>query len=169
MRRATADDLDKIETILHNDDVRLYLCDNTILPRETIDGMLTRSEQLAAKGLGLWIIEQASGTIIGVAGLEPVSAEIDANPVMAGGIEPIIAISRENWGRGLASEAMTALIHYACNSLQLSELVAAVDEPNTRSHRLMESCGFVPVGRTNGPANELILYRLQLGDGAACQ
>ena len=81
---------------------------------------------------------------------------------MAGGIEPIIALYPEYWGQGLATEAMNSLIGYARVSLELSELVAAVDEPNTRSHRLMESCGFVPAGRTQGPANELILYRLQL-------
>jgi len=165
LRPARADDLDVLLKLLHDKDVRRYLCDDTALPRETVAGMLGRSEQLASRGLGLWMIENSSGDVVGVAGLQPVSEEVGTAPTMAGGIEPVIAVNPVSWGRGLAREAMSALIRYARDELGLSQLVAAVDEPNTRSHRLMDHCGFVPIGRTQGPAYELVLYRVQLGDG----
>lgn len=167
LRPAAADDLDVLLTLLHDEQVRRYLCDGTILPRERVAETLARSDQLDPRGLGLWMIEQTSGDFVGAAGLEPVSEEVAAAPAMAGGVEPLIALHPEYWGRGLAGEAMGSLIRYARGSLGLPQLVAAVDEPNIRSHRLMEKCGFVPAVRTQGPANELVLYRMQLGGGGS--
>lgn len=161
LRPATADDLAALTAILHDRQVRRYLCDDTALPVETIAELLARSDRLDAQGLGLWMIEQANGSVIGVAGLEPVSEELATVPSMAGGIEPLIAVIPEHWGQGLASDAMDKLMHYARHTLKHPELVAAVDEPNIRSRRLMERCGFEPIDRTPGPANELVLYRVQ--------
>ncbi len=161
LRPARADNLDILVELLQDEDVRRYLCDDTVLPRKTVAEMLARSERLESRDLGLWMIEH-SGDLVGVAGLEPVSAEMDAVPAMAGGIEPIVALNPAYWGQGLAREAMNALILHARQSLRLSHLVAAVDEPNARSHRLMEQCGFAPVGAAEGPANNLVLYRLKL-------
>ena len=160
LRPAMADDLDGLVELLHDAAVRRYLCDDTILPRETVAAMLARSEELGSQGLGLWAIEL--GRFAGIAGLEPVSAEAGATPAMAGGIEPIIALDPAYWGQGLAGEVVDALIRYARDPLGLARLVAAVDEPNARSHRLMQRCGFTAMGRTPGPAHELVLYALSL-------
>lgn len=165
LRPARADDLDGLVTLLHDSQVRRYLCDDTLLPRETVAEMLARSEQLDADGLGLWVIEH--GGFAGIAGLEPVSAEAGAAPAMAGGIEPIIALAPGHWGQGLAGAALDALVLHARNTLGLSRLVAAVDQPNARSHRLMQRCGFTVMGTTPGPAHELVLYELTLADAAA--
>lgn len=161
LRPAKADDLGVLMAILHDRQVRRFLCDDTALPRETIAELLARSDQLDARGLGLWMIAYSDEGVVGVAGLEPVSEELEDVPSMAGGIEPLIAVNPVHWGQGLASQAMNTLIRYAHDTLGLSELVAAVDEPNTLSHRLMERCGFKPIGSTPGPANALVLYRMQ--------
>ena len=161
-RPATPDDLETLISILHDRQVRRYLCDDTALPRETVADLLVQSDQLDRRGLGLWMIELGDDGVVGVAGLEPVSEDLEDVPHMEGGIEPLIALSPDHWGRGLASQAMNALIRYAERTLGLSQLVAAVDQPNDRSLQLMERCGFEPVGRTPGPANELVLYRRRL-------
>lgn len=169
LRPATADDLDTLLRLLHDEEVRRYLCDNTVLPRETVAAMLAHSTRLDQRGLGLWMIEQPPSDSLGVAGLQPVSLELAAVPAMAGGIEPIIALRPEYWGRGLACEAMATLIEYARDSLGLAQLVAAVDEPNIHSHRMMEDCGFTRTGTTPGPASELVLYRFRLGQDPGTQ
>ena len=110
------------------------------------------------------MIEQVDAPFAGIAGLQPVSAELDVAPAMAGGIEPLIALDPAHWGEGLAAEALDALILYARESLGLSRLVAAVDLPNARSQRLMQRCGFTAVGKAPGPAYELVLYGLPLGE-----
>ena len=163
LRPAVADDLDGLVRLLHDEAVRRYLCDDIVLPRETVAAMLAHSEQMESQGLGLWVIEHMGERFAGIAGLQPVSAA----PAMAGGIEFIIALNPEYWGQSLAGEALGALILYARDSLGLSRLVGAVDQPNARSHRLMQRCGFAALGRTPGPANELVLYELPLGQAEA--
>ncbi len=164
LRPATAADLDHLVALLQDEEVRRYLCDDSVLPRETVAAMLTESEALDSRGLGLWVIELEDTPFAGICGLQPVSAELDIAPAMAGGIEPLIALHPAHWGKGLAAEALDALILYARDSLGLSRLVAAVDVPNARSQRLMRRCGFAAVGRTPGPACELVLYDLSLGE-----
>jgi len=169
LRPATAGDLDGLVRLLHDAAVRRYLCDDSILPRETVAAMLEQSAQLDSRGLGLWVIEQAGETFAGVAGLQPVPDEAGTAPALAGGVEPVIALRPECWGQSLAGAALEALIHHARVSLGLPRLVAAVDRPNARSHRLMQRCGFTAMGKAAGPANELVLYALPLGDAAAPQ
>ena len=167
LRPAVAGDLDGLLRLLRGEAVRRYLCDDVVLPRETVAAMLARSARLDPRGLGLWVIEQGRAGFAGIAGLQPVSAEAGAAPAMAGGVEPIIALDPGHWGRGLAGEALDALILHARASLGLPRLVAAVDRPNARSHRLMRRCGFTAMGRAPGPAHELVLYDLPLGDAEA--
>ena len=168
LRPARADTLDDLVRLLHDEAVRRYLCDDIVLPRAAVAAMLARSEHLESRGLGLWVIGPRHGGFAGIAGLQPVSAEAAAAPVMAGGVEPLIALDPTHWGHGLAGEALDALIQYARGSLGLSRLVAAVDRPNARSHRLMQRQGFTATGRAPGPTDdELVLYTLPLGAAAA--
>ena len=119
---------------------------------------------LDAQGLGLWVIEGRQGDFAGIAGLEPVSAEAATTPAMAGGVEPVVALHPGHWGQGLAGAALASLIGHARDTLRLLRLVGAVDLPNEASHRLMRRCGFTVMGKSAGPAHELVLYQLQLGE-----
>lgn len=148
LRPATSDDLDSLVRLLHDEEVRRHLCDDALLPRETVAEILRRSERLDSRGLGLWVIEDMRERFAGIVGLQPVSAEAGAAPAMAG-------------------ESLAALIRYARGPLGLPRLVAAVDQPNARSHRLMQRCGFAAMGRTSGPADELLLYNLPLREAEA--
>jgi len=55
-------------------------------------------------------------------------------------------LGREYWGRGLMSEALTALIQFAFDELELIRLEADTDPRNTASIRLLERMGFVQEG-----------------------
>lgn len=164
LRPAVAGDLQDLVRLLHEEAVRHYLCDGAVLPGDEIAAMLTSSERLASRGLGLWAIEPAGEPFAGIAGLQPVSGETGEARAMAGGVEPIIAVDPEHWGRGLAGAAIAALILHARRSLGLPRLVAAVDRPNLRSHRLMRRHGFTAMGTAPGPAHQMVLYELPLGE-----
>jgi RimJ/RimL family protein N-acetyltransferase len=113
-------------------------------------------------GKGLWLLRRHEGESIGCVGLHTVSPGIVAHaPHLAGEIEPTIALAPEHCGRGLAAEGLTAVVAYAFETLGLEHVVAVVDEPNTRSHRLMMRVGFTPTGTTvTGPCYPLRTYRL---------
>lgn len=58
-------------------------------------------------------------------------------------------IDPAHWGRGLATEAMTAFIDRR-RGLGSTELIADVDPRNAASLKLMERCGFVETHRATG-------------------
>lgn len=52
------------------------------------------------------------------------------------------ALAREYWGRGLMSEALTALLDYAFSTLDLNRVEADVDPRNGPSAIILERLGF---------------------------
>lgn len=53
----------------------------------------------------------------------------------------------DHWGKGLALEAMTAVIAYLFGASDVKELTADVDPRNEASLRLLGRLGFVETGR----------------------
>jgi RimJ/RimL family protein N-acetyltransferase len=51
-------------------------------------------------------------------------------------------LRRDHWGRGLATEALTAMIHHAFARLGLHRLETDIDPRNAASIRLVERLGF---------------------------
>ncbi len=51
-------------------------------------------------------------------------------------------LASRHHGRGLATEALSAVVADASTRLGISVVVAIVDEPNVASIRLVEKCGF---------------------------
>jgi RimJ/RimL family protein N-acetyltransferase len=55
-------------------------------------------------------------------------------------------IGREHWGRGLAREAVSALLGHAVAHPDLLRLVAVTDPENIRSQRVLAMCGLADRG-----------------------
>jgi RimJ/RimL family protein N-acetyltransferase len=55
-------------------------------------------------------------------------------------------LRRDHWGRGLASEALTALLSHAFATMDLHRLEADIDPRNAGSIRLVERLGFTLEG-----------------------
>lgn len=93
-------------------------------------------------GLPVWILESADpelgpeGTFVGVAGILP--PEHDEGP------EPELGylLASAFHGRGLATEAVRAIVADAFERLSLARLCAVVDVPNVASIRVLEKLGF---------------------------
>ncbi|MDP5218763.1 GNAT family N-acetyltransferase [Ruegeria sp. 2205SS24-7] len=167
LRPVTKTDAGKLLALLTTPEVRRFLCDDKILTTPEIAAFLADSNRRDAEGLGLWVIETDAKDITGIASLMPVTGALEDIPEMAGGIEPTIALGPRFWRQGLALRALAAVIDHARDTLCLSKLVASVDVPNKASHRLLRSCGFQKIGRSQGVAHELILYVLPLKQLAA--
>jgi RimJ/RimL family protein N-acetyltransferase len=166
LRPATEADQDVLWLLLTDRQVRRYLCDNRILSRGEVEAILADSMAQWPAGMGLWLLRGHDENVVGCIGLYPVSADILAHaPHLAGEIEPMIALVPDCWGLGLAAEALAAAVAYAFDSLGLERLVAVVDEPNERSHRLMRRVGFTPTGTTaTGPCYPLRTWRMARSD-----
>jgi len=86
-----------------------------------------------------------------------------------GGAEVGYWFARAFWGRGYATEALTALLEYTRATHLASRLMATVDPTNVASRRVVEKCGFVGTEKviqahpTRRGTFELQRYELQIG------
>ena len=99
-------------------------------------------EEGIAAGFPTWVLEAADpavapdGDFVGTAGIFPAE-----NPF---GPEPEIGclLASRHHGKGLATEAMSAVVDDAAERLGIPVLVAIIDDPNRASIRFVEKCGF---------------------------
>jgi ribosomal-protein-alanine N-acetyltransferase len=152
-------DLDRIHALLVLPEVRRFLCDDRVLPREVVAELLRSGISRQAEGLGLWSVLDPSGGWIGLLGLSPVEgAALEARPDFAGEVEPVVALHPAAQGRGYATEALRAALGHAFGTLRRDRLVALADVPNTASAAMLRRAGFVELGRAPGPLHELIAW-----------
>ncbi|TQR19424.1 GNAT family N-acetyltransferase [Psychrobacillus vulpis] len=55
-------------------------------------------------------------------------------------------LSREYWGRGIASEVLEAVVHYGYKHFQLERIEALIELSNIQSQKLVEKNGFTREG-----------------------
>lgn len=116
-------------------------------------------------GFGPWAVE-VNGEFAGALGLDWVRYETHFTPCVELGYR----LRSEFWGRGLATEAGLAALHYGFKTLQLPEIVAFTIPTNRRSRRVMEKIGMVyseefdhPLIAEGHPMRRHVLYRISRG------
>jgi ribosomal-protein-alanine N-acetyltransferase len=134
-------DLDALHAHWNDPQVGRWLWDGNPVPRQTVADLVEASARtFQSAGWGLWALRQAAGTpLIGVCGLAP----FDPAP----GIELLYSLAPTHWGMGLATEAATAVLAHAFDTLALPEVFATTDDPNTASIRLLHRLGATPTTR----------------------
>ena len=157
----TTADLTPFHQLLVDPDVRRYLCDDRIVPREFAAAILDRSTRdFDACSYGLWQIEPGSSSpsapVAGMAGFCGLrNGDLTPEP------ELLYGLIAAWWGRGHATEASRAVIAYAFESLGLPALAAATDPPNTASIRVLERLGFAFTDRREHNGLDTLFYRLE--------
>ena len=135
LRAVEAGDADVLHALFTEPGVYRFLFDGCAPSREeTLQHVETARQQPA------WVMCEG-GTVVGLVSLRP----LDSN------IQLTIAVTERRWGSGLSFEAAEAAMRYGFDVLQLDRIVAFVDLPNERSHRLMTRLGFGPCGESDGP------------------
>lgn len=138
--------------------VRRYLWDDEIITRERARLPLSGSEaDFERQGFGLWgVYRHGDSGLIGFCGLR--QADLMPEP------ELLFGLTQSEWGKGLAHEAATAVLHFGFDRLRLPAIGAATDLPNLASVTLLERLGFGPVGQTRIEGRETLLFRLAQPD-----
>lgn len=145
LRRLEPTDADALHVVFTEPGVRQYLFDDVLLTREE-----TQAHLEAALTHDAWVVE-LDGLVAGFASLRPVGKDR----------ELMIAISERCWGRGVAFDAARAAMRHGFEVLKLDRILAGVDLPNQRSHRLMARLGFAPTGETDGPKYRATTYEVR--------
>jgi RimJ/RimL family protein N-acetyltransferase len=103
--------------------------------------------------LGLWAtIHKPSGRFIGRCGLLPWTID-DRQEV-----EVAYLLAREFWGRGLATEAASAIVRYGFGRLALSRLICLIDPANQASIGVAERIGMSLEKQAEDEAGPFLVY-----------
>jgi [ribosomal protein S5]-alanine N-acetyltransferase len=145
LRRIAPSDADALHAIFTEPGVRQYLFDDILLTREE-----TRKHVEAALAHDAWVVV-LDGSIVGFTSLRPVGDDR----------ELVIAVSERCWGQGVAFEAARAAMRHGFDALRLDRILAGVDLPNERSHRLMVRLCFTATGETDGPKHRARTYEVR--------
>lgn len=138
--------------------VRKYLWDDEEITQVKSKSILDENElHFRQDGWGLWkILALTEHDLIGFTGLWPFFEE--TQPQLLYGLLPIFC------GKGYATEASQAVIHYAFHHLKFNYIDAATDELNLMSIRVVERLGMLPLKRISEDANTTLFYRKQCSD-----
>jgi RimJ/RimL family protein N-acetyltransferase len=128
-------DVDALHAIFTEPGVRRFLFDDVLVTRDETLGHVE-----AALAHGAWVI-MWDGKVVGFTSLRPVGVDR----------ELMIAVTERCWGKGIAFAASQAAMRQGFCTMQLDRILAGVDLPNERSHRLMLRLGFRATGETVGP------------------
>jgi len=142
LRAVTAADGEALHAIFTQPGVRKFLFDDVLLTREQTQGHVE-----AATMHDAWVVCE-DDRVVGFVSLRPTGEDV----------ELMVAISEACWGRGLAHAAASAALRHGFEIQGRKRVLAAVDLPNERSHKLMKRLGFTPTGESDGPANRLRHY-----------
>jgi RimJ/RimL family protein N-acetyltransferase len=98
---------------------------------------------LEANGFGIWAVDEVrSGELVGFAGLARVSFLAHFTPAVEVGWRLV----PRAWGRGYATEAATAALGFAFETIGLDEVVSFTATTNRRSIAVMERLGMTHDG-----------------------
>jgi [ribosomal protein S5]-alanine N-acetyltransferase len=121
--------------------VARWLWDANPVPLQTAANLIAGSAKtFQTQAWGLWALRPThQAPLIGVCGLTP----FEPTP----GTELLYSLAPTHWSQGLATEAATAVVAYAFDTLALPELIATTDAANHPSLRLLTRLNATPTAR----------------------
>src|SRR5262249_22129043 len=156
----TTADLAELHRVWTDHEVRRYIWNGVAITRKDAAGVITRSIEYFGKlGYGLWAIRPAMAPpggdhIIGFCGFwyfrHPPELEL------------IYGLVPAYWGKGLATEAATAMIKYGFEKLRFESIVGSTDAANARSVLVMERAGMTLIKRAIVGGLDTIFYEISL-------
>jgi ribosomal-protein-alanine N-acetyltransferase len=153
LRPLTAADVAAVHALWTDPDVRRYLWADEVVTRDRVREVIAASTRhFAARRVGLWGVHHgADGALIGFCG---------CREWPTGEPELMYGLLKPWWGRGLATEAASAVLDYVFETLGHPVVMAATDPPNVASVQVMERLGMTFDWRGEMHGLDTLVYRL---------
>jgi len=157
LRELTLDDVGSLSVLYADPAVRRYFPEGTLTEAETREEFEWIIDVYYARhGFGLWAtVDRESGALIGRCGLIPWTIDGRDEVEVAYLLDPAV------WGRGLATEAASAILRFGFERLGRPRLICLVDPGNVASRRVAEKIGMtleVELDGIDGDGLPTLLY-----------
>lgn len=108
-------------------------------------------------GYGYWsFVERETGAFVGNGGLarfERGLRELEEFPEAGWAFVP------DAWGKGYATEALTAILQWTDDEARLGEIRCIIDRGNAASHNVAAKLGFAKFAESHDDIGDLFIYR----------
>lgn len=154
LREVSCNDADFILKLMNEPAWHEFIAHHTINTKQKAEKYIAHYKE---NNFGLWIVEKSvNSTPIGICGLLKRDS-LDT-------IDLGFAFLSCHWGQGFASEAATASLKYAENTLKFKKVAAITSPLNLRSICMLETMGFQYKSEFSHPgSNEVLsLYQIRL-------
>src|SRR5262249_62007705 len=154
LRPITIADLDELHRVWTDPEMRRFIWDGVAISRDDAAQLIARStDYFEVLGFGLWATRFAGeADIIGFCGFwyfrDPPELELIY------GLLPLY------WGKGMATEAVRAIIRFGFDQLSLQWIVGSTDAVNAASCRVMERAGMRFADRAIAHGIDTIYYKV---------
>jgi RimJ/RimL family protein N-acetyltransferase len=123
--------------------------------QRVVDEVAYQQAGQAERGWSVWAVERrADGRFLGDCGLQPLEHR---GPEVELGYD----LHPDVWGRGLATEAASAVTEAALGPLGLRRLVAVVKPAHAASRRVLDKAGFRRAGNRGAYGELMVLYEVR--------
>ena len=158
LRGHRADDLDAYAAMWADESVVRHIGGVPLSREQSWVRILQYRGMWALLGLGFWVIEErAAGRLVGEAGVQDMRRDI--RPGLAGSLECGWGLVPAAQGRGLAEEAMRAVLGWAERERPGMPLACIVGTGNEPSLRLAGKLGFAEAGHADYRGKEVAVMR----------
>ena len=152
MREWTSSDIDPFFQMCSDSEVMRYF--PTVMTYDECALFIDRvSQRHKEDGFGLWAVE-AEGSFAGFTGLARATFSTAFTPCVEVGWR----LASWAWGKGYATEAMTAILDWA-DAQALGEIRCIIDTGNTASHNVAGKLGFTKFAESHDVIGDLFIYR----------
>ncbi|MEE2990316.1 MAG: GNAT family N-acetyltransferase [Planctomycetota bacterium] len=116
---------------------------------ECLDFLVQEIRHQRQHGFCRWaVVDQQEGLVIGFCGFVSRGQSVEMGWRLA----------TPAWGRGLASEAALAVLHYASETLHLALILATIQPGNRASLRLAKKIGFQETSQCARKGRQLVVF-----------
>lgn len=137
LREFRVDDAAAVYALAGDPDVARFTAWGPLTLEETADQLratVLSAQEVPRVRFGLAVVERVSAQVVGSVELRVVSARHRRGQLDC-------AFARSHWGKGYASEAAAAGLHYAFDGLKLHKLTATCDPRNIGSRTVLTKVG----------------------------
>lgn len=156
LRHQVLEDLDSLWGLYCNPEITKYIPDaprSRAQAREELEWHMNGHPRFPE--LGLWAtIHKETGKFIGRCGLLPWTIDNQQE------VEVAYTIAQEYWGRGLATEAAQAILHYGFEKLNFSRLISLIDSENIASQKVAEKIGMTFEREARDEMGPFLIYSI---------
>ncbi|MEQ8355462.1 MAG: GNAT family N-acetyltransferase [Kiloniellaceae bacterium] len=162
LRGHRLDDFQSCASLWNDINVTHFITGKASTPAESWSRLLRYAGHWALLGYGFWAVEErATGRFVGDVGLADFKRDI--RPDFGGAPEVGWVLATWAHGKGYATEAVTAALHWSTTNRRTQRHVCMIDPENAASRRVAEKCGFAPFAETTYLESAVVLME-RLGE-----